>query len=150
MPVKQGMLFSDDEHNMDVDVQKTSGLMAEAKITLFEVEVFFKSTFFQPVDLYAVSRPNVRTLLPFEGAKNPERRRLPPCGSNESQTYHWVIWKPFQNGERRSWLTLSDVWYLMFLDTQHSTVFFNFSIYPPVMSTSTRMPSLTHLQKYSR
>lgn len=45
MPVKQGMLFSDDEHNMDVDVQKTSGLMAEAKITLFEVEVFFKSTF---------------------------------------------------------------------------------------------------------
>uniref|UniRef100_A0A671VCU4 Exosome complex component 10 n=1 Tax=Sparus aurata TaxID=8175 RepID=A0A671VCU4_SPAAU len=30
---------------------------------------------------------------------------------------------------------------LMFLDTQHSTIFFNFSIYPPVMSTSTRMPS---------
>lgn len=46
MPVKQGMLFSEDEHNMDVDVQKTSVLMAEAKIPLFEVEVFFKSTFF--------------------------------------------------------------------------------------------------------
>ncbi|XP_044067461.1 exosome component 10 [Siniperca chuatsi] len=36
LPVKQGMLFSDDVLKMDVDVQKTSGLMASAKITLFE------------------------------------------------------------------------------------------------------------------
>ncbi len=46
MPVKQGMLFSDDEHKMDVDVQKTSGLTASAKITLFEVEVIFQFTLF--------------------------------------------------------------------------------------------------------
>lgn len=36
LPVKQGLLFSEDE---DVDVQKESGLVASAKITLFEVEI---------------------------------------------------------------------------------------------------------------
>uniref|UniRef100_A0AAQ5XTC6 Exosome complex component 10 n=1 Tax=Amphiprion ocellaris TaxID=80972 RepID=A0AAQ5XTC6_AMPOC len=36
LPVKQGMLFSEDEHKMDIDVQKTSGLLAPAKITLFQ------------------------------------------------------------------------------------------------------------------
>lgn len=36
LPVKQGMLFSHDEHKMDIDAQKTSCLMAAAKITLFE------------------------------------------------------------------------------------------------------------------
>lgn len=41
LPVKQGMLFSEDEHKMDVDVQKMSGLIAPAKITLFEVEINF-------------------------------------------------------------------------------------------------------------
>lgn len=41
LPEKQGLLFSDDEHKMDVDVHKTSGLMAAAKITLFEVEILF-------------------------------------------------------------------------------------------------------------
>lgn len=37
LPVKQGMLFSDEDE--DVDVQKESGLVASAKITLFEVEI---------------------------------------------------------------------------------------------------------------
>lgn len=41
LPVKQGVLFSDDEHKMDVDVQKTGGLTASAKIPLFEVEISF-------------------------------------------------------------------------------------------------------------
>uniref|UniRef100_A0A669E6F1 Exosome complex component 10 n=1 Tax=Oreochromis niloticus TaxID=8128 RepID=A0A669E6F1_ORENI len=36
LPVKQGMLFSEDEDKMDVDAQKESGLVASAKITLFE------------------------------------------------------------------------------------------------------------------
>ncbi|XP_024149580.1 exosome component 10 [Oryzias melastigma] len=35
-PVKQGTLFSEDESKMDVDEQKMSGLLASAKITLFE------------------------------------------------------------------------------------------------------------------
>lgn len=39
LPVKQGMLFSEDEDKMDVDAQKESGLVASAKITLFEVEI---------------------------------------------------------------------------------------------------------------
>uniref|UniRef100_A0A669B7U7 Exosome complex component 10 n=1 Tax=Oreochromis niloticus TaxID=8128 RepID=A0A669B7U7_ORENI len=34
--LKQGMLFSEDEDKMDVDAQKESGLVASAKITLFE------------------------------------------------------------------------------------------------------------------
>lgn len=33
------MLFSDDEQNMEIDMSKTNGLIAAAKITLFEVEV---------------------------------------------------------------------------------------------------------------
>lgn len=41
LPEKQGLLFTDDEDKMDVDVHKTSGLMAAAKITLFEVEILF-------------------------------------------------------------------------------------------------------------
>lgn len=41
MPVKQGMLFSEDENQMDVDEQKTNGLVAKAKITQFEVEINF-------------------------------------------------------------------------------------------------------------
>lgn len=33
------MLFSEDEHKMDTDEQKVSGLMASPKITLFQVEL---------------------------------------------------------------------------------------------------------------
>ncbi|XP_068603751.1 exosome complex component 10 [Brachionichthys hirsutus] len=36
LPVKRGVLFSDDEHKIDVDPQKTNGLVAKAKVTLFE------------------------------------------------------------------------------------------------------------------
>ncbi|XP_045913415.1 exosome component 10 [Micropterus dolomieu] len=36
LPVKQGILFSDEDHKMDVDVQKASAITASAKITLFE------------------------------------------------------------------------------------------------------------------
>lgn len=38
LPVKQGILFSEDEHKADVDRQKIKGLIAPAKVTLFEVE----------------------------------------------------------------------------------------------------------------
>lgn len=41
LPVKQGMLFSEDEPKMDVDAQKTNGLIAKAKITQFEVGINF-------------------------------------------------------------------------------------------------------------
>lgn len=37
LPVKQGLLFSEDEPKMDVDAQRTHSLMAPAKIALFEV-----------------------------------------------------------------------------------------------------------------
>uniref|UniRef100_A0A8C6S966 Exosome complex component 10 n=1 Tax=Neogobius melanostomus TaxID=47308 RepID=A0A8C6S966_9GOBI len=36
MPVKQGILFSDEESSMDVDVNEHSGLVAKPKITIFE------------------------------------------------------------------------------------------------------------------
>lgn len=36
LPVKQGILFSDEDHKMDIDVQKASAITASAKITLFE------------------------------------------------------------------------------------------------------------------
>lgn len=41
LPERRGMLFSDDEQKMEIDVSKTSSLMAVAKITLFEVDVGF-------------------------------------------------------------------------------------------------------------
>lgn len=43
MPEKHSLLFSDDEVKMDVDAEKTSGLVAAAKITLFEVEILMHS-----------------------------------------------------------------------------------------------------------
>ncbi|KAF7660933.1 hypothetical protein LDENG_00272540 [Lucifuga dentata] len=36
LPVKQGVLFSEDKYGMDVDGDETSGLVAPAKITLFQ------------------------------------------------------------------------------------------------------------------
>ncbi|KAM4609699.1 exosome complex component 10 isoform 2-T2 [Polymixia lowei] len=36
LPTKQGMLFSDDDQGMEVDVRNMTGLVAQAKITLFE------------------------------------------------------------------------------------------------------------------
>lgn len=41
IPVKQGMLFSEDEDRMDVGEEETSGLVATATITQFEVEINF-------------------------------------------------------------------------------------------------------------
>uniref|UniRef100_A0A665TRW3 Exosome complex component 10 n=1 Tax=Echeneis naucrates TaxID=173247 RepID=A0A665TRW3_ECHNA len=38
IPVKQGKLFSEDDHKMDVDVHKTDALIAPPKIPLFELE----------------------------------------------------------------------------------------------------------------
>ncbi|XP_036960966.1 exosome component 10 [Acanthopagrus latus] len=70
MPVKQGMLFSDDEHNMDVDVQKTSGLMAEAKITLFEEPRSLKDE-----DSLPVAQMKARRII--ESFENPFRMYLP-------------------------------------------------------------------------
>lgn len=37
VPVKEGILFSEEDHKMDVDEQKISSLLAPAKITLFQV-----------------------------------------------------------------------------------------------------------------
>lgn len=36
MPVKQGILFSDNEPSMDMDINEVSGLIAKPKITIFE------------------------------------------------------------------------------------------------------------------
>lgn len=44
--VKQGILFSEDPHIMDVDEQKTKGLLAPPKITLFQVETKFSAGLF--------------------------------------------------------------------------------------------------------
>ncbi|XP_041801768.1 exosome component 10 [Chelmon rostratus] len=70
LPVKQGMLFSDDEHEMDADVEKTSDLMAAATITLFE-EV--KTTNNQ--ESLPVAQMKARRIL--ESFENPFRMYLP-------------------------------------------------------------------------
>lgn len=47
LPEKQGLLFSDDDFKTDVDTHKTSGLVAAAKITLFEVRDPLVLSFFR-------------------------------------------------------------------------------------------------------
>lgn len=70
LPVKQGMLFSEDEHKMDVDVQKTSGLVAMAKITLFQ-EVETKD------DQTSLSVAQMKARQVTESFENPFRMYLP-------------------------------------------------------------------------
>lgn len=100
LPEKRGLLFSDDDDKLEVDAHITSGLVAAAKITLFEVKILPGLGSIQPLDLCVTGTPNVRTLLHFEGGGNTRRQRTSLGGSNEGETYHWVVWKPFQNGGR--------------------------------------------------
>ena len=44
LPTKEGMLFADEEQEMEIDSSITAGLIAPAKISLFEVENDYKVT----------------------------------------------------------------------------------------------------------
>ncbi|KAM7412137.1 hypothetical protein PAMA_021883 [Pampus argenteus] len=70
LPVKQGVLFSDDEQKMDVDVEKTSGLTAAAKITVFE-ELETKD------DQESRSAAQMKARRIIESFENPFRMYLP-------------------------------------------------------------------------
>ncbi|XP_074538429.1 exosome complex component 10 [Halichoeres trimaculatus] len=73
LPVKQGLLFSEDEPRMDVDVQKTHSLIAPAKISLFEeteTEIDQESL--------PVSRMKARRII--ESFENPFKMYLPSSG----------------------------------------------------------------------
>ncbi|XP_068997255.1 exosome complex component 10 [Embiotoca jacksoni] len=70
VPVKQGVLFTEDEHEMDIDVQKTSGLTAPAKITVFQ-EVETK------IDQESVSVALMKARRINESFENPFRMYLP-------------------------------------------------------------------------
>ncbi|KAK5863407.1 hypothetical protein PBY51_000437 [Eleginops maclovinus] len=70
MPIKQGMLFSEDEPKMDVDEEKTSGLVAKAKITQFEEPEPKKD----PESLPVAQMKAIRIIESFE---NPFRMYLP-------------------------------------------------------------------------
>uniref|UniRef100_A0A7N8XLL9 Exosome complex component 10 n=1 Tax=Mastacembelus armatus TaxID=205130 RepID=A0A7N8XLL9_9TELE len=69
LPVKQGMLFSD-EHRRDVDVQTTNGLIAPAKVTLFEV-IKTKN------DQKSLSVAQMKSIGIIESFENPFRMYLP-------------------------------------------------------------------------
>ncbi|KAI4823829.1 hypothetical protein KUCAC02_012386 [Chaenocephalus aceratus] len=70
MPIKQGMLFAEDEPKMDVDEENTSGLVAKAKITQFEVP----ETQNDPESL-PVGQMKARRII--ESFENPFRMYLP-------------------------------------------------------------------------
>ncbi|CAJ1085435.1 exosome component 10 [Xyrichtys novacula] len=70
LPVKQGLLFSEEEHKMDVDVEKAHSLMAPAKITLFE-EMEPKTD----QETHPVSQMKARRII--ESFENPFRMYLP-------------------------------------------------------------------------
>ncbi|KAM6983190.1 exosome complex component 10 [Tautogolabrus adspersus] len=69
-PVKQGVLFSDDEHRMDVDEQKTRGLLAQAQITLFEEME-------SQIDEESLPVPQMKARRIIESFENPFRMYLP-------------------------------------------------------------------------
>ncbi|KAG7521384.1 exosome component 10 [Solea senegalensis] len=70
LPAKQGMLFSEDEDKMDVDVKETNGLVAHAKITLFE-ELETKN------DQESLSVAQMKARRIIEAFENPFRMYLP-------------------------------------------------------------------------
>ncbi|XP_053704720.1 spermidine synthase isoform X2 [Synchiropus splendidus] len=70
MPVKQGTLFSEDEQKMDVEVQIPSGLVASAKITLFEEPE-------RQVDGDSLSVTQTKARQINESFENPFRMYLP-------------------------------------------------------------------------
>ncbi|AWP09508.1 putative exosome component 10 isoform 2 [Scophthalmus maximus] len=70
LPVKQGVLFSEDEHKMDVDDEKKSGLLAQAKITLFQ-EPETKN------DQESLSVAHMKARRIIEAFENPFRMYLP-------------------------------------------------------------------------
>ncbi|XP_051907021.1 exosome component 10 [Hippocampus zosterae] len=72
LPVKQGVLFSDDDHKSD-DFEKIRGLVAPAKITLFE-EPETKEI------QQSLSVAQVKARRIIESFENPFRMYLPPSG----------------------------------------------------------------------
>uniref|UniRef100_A0A672ZI37 Exosome complex component 10 n=1 Tax=Sphaeramia orbicularis TaxID=375764 RepID=A0A672ZI37_9TELE len=70
LPVKQGILFSDDENRLDVDLSKNSSLMAPPRITLFEEVETNKDQ-----DSETVSQMKARRII--ESFENPFRMYLP-------------------------------------------------------------------------
>ncbi|KAM3617675.1 uncharacterized protein V6R79_009522 [Siganus canaliculatus] len=70
LPVKRGTLFSDEDHNMAVDVQKTSSLVAAAKITLFEEPE-------AQTDQDTLSGAQMKARQIIESFENPFRMYLP-------------------------------------------------------------------------
>lgn len=88
LPEKQGLLFSDDEIKMDVDADKTGGLVAAAKITLFEVEGLLRSLVSHCV---ATLTPSVASLPLSQGAGSPPGAGVPPRGSDEGAENHRVV-----------------------------------------------------------
>ncbi|XP_068454689.1 exosome complex component 10 isoform X2 [Clinocottus analis] len=70
MPVKQGLLFSEEEEEMDVSVQNISGLVARAKITQFE-ELETQND----EDSLSVAQKKAKRII--ESFENPFRMYLP-------------------------------------------------------------------------
>lgn len=87
----------------------------------------------------------------LKGSRNRDWPKVPPCVSNESQTNHWIVWKPFQDGKKLSVVNLSHfLSFYLSRKTALNHIPWVFSIFPPVMCMSTRMPSLIPLQRYLR
>lgn len=151
MPVKQGMLFSEDEDRMDIGEQNISGLVAKAKITQFEVKNNFWFTLFRRSFCSALYQMwELCVLFTRAGDKGGAGVRV--CGANESKTYRWVFWKPFQDGKiLRDSSAAMFAWPLYFTG-QAAFNFFpcNFSTCPQEVFTSARLRSSTHLRKYLR
>ncbi|XP_040049620.2 exosome complex component 10 [Gasterosteus aculeatus] len=76
MPVKQGMLFSEDEDRMDIGEQNISGLVAKAKITQFEETK-------EEQESVSVAQMKARRIV--ESFENPFRMYLPSRGFHISK-----------------------------------------------------------------
>uniref|UniRef100_A0A672ICD6 Exosome complex component 10 n=1 Tax=Salarias fasciatus TaxID=181472 RepID=A0A672ICD6_SALFA len=89
--VKQGQLFSEDEHRMDVDSEKTCGLVAAAKITLFQVNVNVRFVVPSWLDVHnsaSVAQTKARRIV--ESFENPFRM-VPVCCSKTPTYFHMRV-----------------------------------------------------------
>uniref|UniRef100_A0A672ZIP0 Exosome complex component 10 n=1 Tax=Sphaeramia orbicularis TaxID=375764 RepID=A0A672ZIP0_9TELE len=78
LPVKQGILFSDDENRLDVDLSKNSSLMAPPRITLFEEVETNKDQ-----DSETVSQMKARRII--ESFENPFRMESAKGGGKKRE-----------------------------------------------------------------
>lgn len=140
--VKQGILFSEDAHIMAVDEQKTKGLLAPPKLTLFQVETKFSAGLF----IFIYDAP-VKTLFLLKEPETHHDQKSVSVSQMKAKRIIDSFENPFRMVRK---VEKNNPCYSLFFYIGFVIFYPLFSICPQLMCTSTRMPSLTPHQKYLR